>query len=228
MSFATDFLNIFFPKVCAACGKNLITEENVICFDCLYHIPKTNFSTENENIVERLFWGRVKIEHAASYFYFTKQSAFQKLIHKLKYKNSPEIGVELGRLFGQSLRKSEFYDTIDLIVPVPLHLKRKKWRGYNQSECIAEGLSETMNIPIDESTLYRDTETETQTKKSRIARWENVDNIFKLHNPAKFKNKHILLVDDVVTTGATLEACAHGILKAENAKVSIAVLASVV
>ncbi|HBX52600.1 MAG: amidophosphoribosyltransferase [Bacteroidetes bacterium GWF2_33_38] len=228
MLFLSDFFDLFYPKVCASCGKNLITEENVICLECLYNIPKTNYYKEKENLVERLFWGRVELEHAASYFHFTKGSIFQKLIHKLKYNGKKEIGVELGKLLGETLRKSEFYDSVDIIVPVPLHPKRQRKRGYNQSKCIADGMSVIMNIPIDESNLIRTKATETQTKKSRIARWENVDNIFQLKNPEKYENKHILLVDDVVTTGATLEACAHGILTAKNAKVSIAVLASAI
>lgn len=228
MKFFSDFINLFYPKVCESCGKNLISDENVICLECLYNIPKTNFYKESENIVERLFWGRVELEHAASYFHYTKGSVFQKLIHKLKYKGKQEIGVELGKLLGEALRKSEFYDTIDILVPVPLHPKRLKHRGYNQAKCIADGMAEIMNLPIDEKNLVRTKATETQTKKSRIARWENVENIFILKDPAEYENKHILLIDDVVTTGATLEACAHGILKAKNSKVSIAVLASAI
>lgn len=220
-----DFINLFYPNICQSCGNYLFKNEVAICSRCLYQIPKTDFHLQKNNPVSILFWGRVRIEYATSYFTFSKGSKFQKLIHKLKYHHKTDIGVELGKHLAYNLRKSEFFDDIDLIIPVPLHPKKQKIRGYNQAKVIADGLAEIMQLDVNCSNLYRSIYTQSQTRKSKLERWENVDNIFKLHARSELEGKHVLLVDDVVTTGSTLEACAQAILKAKGSKVSIATLA---
>lgn len=224
--FLGDFFNLFYPRVCAACGNNLVRQETLVCMKCLYDLPKTHYSLQKDNPVCRLFWGRTPIENATSYYFYNKGTKFQKLIHNLKYKGQKEIGYELGKYLGAELKSSPLYASVDVLVPVPLHPKREKERGYNQSDWIVKGMAECMNIPISKGNLYRKVATKTQTKKSRIERWDNVENIFALKNPELFINKHILLVDDVITTGSTFEACANTLLTAENVKVSIAAVAS--
>ncbi len=220
-----DFLNLFYPNVCQACGNYLFQQEHVICARCLFDIPKTNFHLEKNNPVAMLFWGRVKIEYATAFFTFSKGSKFQKLIHKLKYQKQKEIGIELGKQLGLQINKSAFFNDIDLIVPVPLHPKKKRIRGYNQSELIAEGVASAIHKPANFTNLYRAVHSDSQTKKNKLERWENVNNIFKIKDTAIFSDKHILLVDDVVTTGSTLEACAQALFRSENCRVSVAVLA---
>ena len=219
------FANLFYPRLCESCSNYLFKNEVCICTRCLFHLPKTDFHLEKNNPVSILFWGRVKINYAASYYTFSKGSQFQSLIHKLKYHNKQEIGIALGKHFGESLKKSDFFKDIDFIIPVPLHPKKEKIRGYNQANLVAIGLSKSMHKPVVNENLVRTVHTDSQTRKNKLERWENVESIFELNDLAALENKHILLVDDVVTTGATLESCAHAILKAEGAQVSIATLA---
>jgi ComF family protein len=228
MNFSTlNFLTeLFFPRLCVVCGDKLIEQEHWICLHCLHHIPRTNFHLDRENRVAQLFYGRVQIEYATSFFYFSKGSQYQSLLHNLKYKGMKELGAEIGKHFGIDLMQSEDFSTIDVICPVPLHPSKEKKRGYNQSWWIALGISGQMGKELSANNLKRVTATETQTRKSRFERWQNVEGIFELSNPEAFSGKHILLVDDVVTTGSTLEACAQTILSQTNAKVSIATLAT--
>ena len=226
MVWIKDFVNLFYPVVCASCGEKLIYQENIICTRCLADIPRTNYHNQKDNPVSQLFWGRVKIENATALFRFHKGSRFQDLLHLLKYKGRKDVGIELGRQLGFELKKSELYKDINIVIPVPLHPKREKERGYNQAECIASGISESMDIRMETGNLVRNIATETQTKKSRIDRWQNVDSIFKVKNQDSLQKSYILLVDDVVTTGATLEACAQAILRTDGIKVSIAALAT--
>lgn len=220
-----DFINLFYPKLCAACGAHLLKQEKYVCMQCLYSLPRTNYHYTIENPVEQIFWGRTEITAATAYYFFEKDARFAKIIHRLKYRGKKEIGIEMGKIFGAELKESSRFNKVDLIIPVPLHWKKKKKRGYNQSEFIASGIAESMGKPIDTNTLYRAVETETQTRKSRYERWENVENIFRLKSADKIKGKHILLVDDVITTGATLESCATTLLKGNNTKVSVVTLA---
>lgn len=220
-----DFISLIYPKICASCGNNLFKNEDCICTFCRFHLPKTNFHLSEENPVEKLFWGRVDIVSASAYFSFGKGGKVQHLIHQLKYKGQKEIGSTLGKLYGYDLKQSIKLKSIDSIIPVPLHDNKKKKRGYNQSELFAEGLSLSMHVPVDLKTLVRANESATQTKKSRFSRWQNVESIFHLTDPKNIINKHILLVDDVVTTGSTLEACAQALQKSEGVKVSIATIA---
>ena len=187
-------------------------------------MPRTHFHLVKGNPVEQLFWGRVKIEKATSWFFFQKGSNYQHFLHHLKYKGLREIGVELGRIFGTELSTVNYFGEIDVIVPVPLHRKREKKRGYNQSLAIAEGLSRVLQKPISNGILYRKYYSETQTRKGRYERWENVNDLFDLKITDAFSGKHVLLIDDVVTTGSTLEACAQKILDCPEARVSIATL----
>lgn len=221
-----DFFQLFYPNICAACGERLLNQEKVICTRCLVDLPRTNFHFEHDNPVSQLFWGRVNVQNATALFRFQKGSRFQDLLHLLKYNGRQDVGEELGRQLGFELKKSEIFSSVNVVIPVPLHPKREKKRGYNQAECIAKGIAESMEIEIQSRNLVRNVETQTQTKKSRIERWKNVDSIFEIKQPEKLNNMHILLVDDVVTTGATLEACAQAILKTEGTKVNIAALAT--
>lgn len=223
--FIEDFINLFYPKLCAACGAHLLQQEKYVCTRCLYNLPRTNYHYNIENPVEQVFWGRVEITAATAYYFFEKESRFAKIIHQLKYRGVTEIGIEMGKIFGAELKESSRFNEVDLIIPVPLHWKKQKKRGYNQSEFIASGIAESMGKLLDTSILYRAVETETQTRKSRYERWENVENIFRLRSADKITGKHILLVDDVITTGATLESCASTLLKENNTKVSVATLA---
>ncbi|HET6558293.1 MAG TPA: phosphoribosyltransferase family protein [Prolixibacteraceae bacterium] len=217
---------LLFPRLCVCCGDKLIEQEQWICLHCLHHIPRTNFHLETENPVARLFYGRVKIEYATSFFYFSKGSSYQSLIYNLKYKGMKELGAEMGKHFGIDLLQSDDFSTVDLICPVPLHPRKEKKRGYNQSWWIASGMAAQMQKPLSDDNLKRVTFTETQTKKNRFERWQNVEGIFELTNPEAYAGKHILLVDDVVTTGATIEACAQAIVSKTDARVSIATLAT--
>lgn len=225
LAWFNDFINLFYPRICEGCGNYLFHNEETICTRCIFQLPKTNFHLDKNNPVAIIFWGRVKIEYATSFYTYSKGSRFQKLIHKLKYHNKKQIGFELGKHLGYCLKDSEFFKDIDLIIPVPLHPKKEKIRGYNQSAIIAKGIGNTMQKPIETNNLVRWVHSETQTRKNKLERWQNVDNIFKIIDPNNLKNKHILLVDDVVTTGSTLESCAHALLEAEGVKISIATLA---
>jgi ComF family protein len=225
-SMVNDFLSLIFPKVCYACGKNLFKKEDCICLYCHYQLPKTNFHLDADNPVVKLFWGRVNIYSASSLYLFNKGGKIQHLIHQLKYRGKKEIGVSLGKFYGQELKTSPLFSLSAIIVPVPLHKNKLKKRGYNQSEAFAQGLAESMGIENCSDALIRTHLSQTQTKKSRYERWKNVEEIFQVLAPDKLEGKHVLLVDDVVTTGSTLEACANRILNIENTKVSVVTIAS--
>lgn len=221
----SDILGLFFPELCVTCGNRLISQEKYVCFDCWQDIPATNFHIKPDNKVAQLFWGRVNISAATSFFSFKKGSKYQLLIHFLKYKGLKELGYETGKKFGYQLLESPDFTKADVLMPVPLHPKKEKKRGYNQSEWIARGIAEVLKKPVDTKTLQRKVFTSTQTKRNRYERWQNVEQVFGLNDPKAMEHKHILLIDDVVTTGATLEACAIHLLKQPGTKVSIATLA---
>jgi len=219
-----DIFSLLYPRVCLACGNNIRAHEEAICLTCQFKMPKTDFHEYRENPFTERFWGRVKLNCGSAFFYFGKGGKVQELIHNLKYNNKPEIGVRVGGLYGKVLGKSLFFRQADIIVPVPLHPRKKRMRGYNQSAVFAQGLSESMNIPWMEA-LRRTEMTETQTKKDRISRFDNVKDAFEVADPEFMKGKHILLVDDVITTGATIEACALKILAVPGTKVSVVTIA---
>jgi len=220
-----DFVGLLFPRICYGCGVHLIKNEKLICTECYVVIPRTNYHTAKNNPVEQIFWGRCRIESAAAFSYFNKGSRIRKLIHSLKYNGIKEVGYELGKIYGLSLKSSGFLDGIDFIVPVPLHKSKERTRGFNQSETISVGISEATGLPLITNAIERRFATLTQTKHSKTDRWDNVEGVFALKNQDLLAGKHILLVDDVITTGATMESCVNEILKAENAKVSLVALA---
>ncbi len=220
-----EFLSLFYPAICMSCSKSLLNGEDCICTYCRYHLPKTNYHNEKENPLEKVFWGRIPVEAASAYYFFNKGEKVQHLLHQLKYKSVKEVGIKIGELFGHELKKSENFKSVDLIVPVPLHNVRKRKRGYNQSEQFAIGLSKSMQIDVNTTAVLRVKSSETQTKKNRFQRWNNVSTIFEVKKQEQIENRHILLVDDVITTGATIEACASELLKIKNIKISIASIA---
>ena len=217
-----DFFHLFFPEVCLACGEGLTDKEKYVCIICIHKLPKTNYHTMPDNPMFRSFAGRADIKAAASYSFYGKGSVLQKLVHQVKYKGKKELAVYFGKLYAPSLKHATPYSEIDYIIPVPLHPKKLRERGYNQSACIAEGLSKVMGIPVLTDTLKRAKNTETQTSKARYARWENVKDSFAIENPEQIKNKHILVVDDVITTGATVEACINMLKTVQVASVLVA------
>lgn len=220
-----DFLSLFFPKCCVLCGQSLIDGEHIICLHCFYRLPRTNFHTDRENRMEKRFFGKIPVEEASALFYFNKGSDFRHLIHLLKYKDRQDVGETLGRIAAKELLNSGTFAHIDCIIPIPLHPKKERKRGYNQAECIARGLSEILGKPVETTGVKRVKANKTQTKKSVLQRWFNVQEIFELQNAQKIEGKHILLIDDVLTTGATMEACATTLLKADNVKISLFTLA---
>jgi ComF family protein len=225
MSLVHDFFSLVFPDLCAACGNSLWRHEETICLSCAHHLPRTNFHLSLENPVGELFWGRVALESAAAFLYFNKGNRVQRLIHQLKYKGRKDIGIYLGKDYGLLLKNSPFFHSAEIILPVPLHLKKLMKRGYNQSELFAKGLGESMNIPVDPGLLYRRKATETQTKKNRFRRWQNVTEVFAVRDPEKLESKHVLVVDDVITTGATLESCIIALSGIRGIRISVAAIA---
>ena len=220
-----DVLKLFYPTSCEACGDELLGNENWLCISCWIAMPKTNFHLQHPNPVEQRFFGRIPIQHASSMYYFNKDTRIQEVLHALKYKNKKEIGIELGRRFGHELLDCEWIREIDVVIPIPLSKQKLKSRGYNQSECIAKGLSEILQIPIDTDSVLRRKNTKSQTSMSVAQRIENVKDAFDVPISASLLGKHVLLVDDVLTTGSTLESCAREILKAPDTKISLLTLA---
>jgi ComF family protein len=228
MVWLDDFISIIFPRICAVCGNSLWKHEEVLCRFCEFHLPKTNFHSDVENPVTRLFWGRAIIEGGAAFLYFNKGNSVQRLVHQLKYKGRKDIGVYLGTLYGRTLCNTIPFNTINVIIPVPLHRKKYMQRGYNQSEQFAIGLAKPMNVPVNRFLLSRVRATETQTRKSRFNRYQNVHEIFTVEDPGKWAGQHLLLVDDVVTTGATLESCIQALSAIPGIKISIACIATAI
>lgn len=221
MTIWNDLINLFFPPCCLTCKNPLTKGEKHICIQCLYKLPKTGFHLRKNNPAEQLFMGKFAFENATSFLYYEKGGITQMLIHALKYKGNKELGFYLGVLAARDLIKSASYSSIDILVPVPLHTQRQRNRGYNQAEYIARGMASVLNKPIDTQSLRRTRTNTTQTKKSVFDRWVNVQEIFSLSTMQNFAGKHILLVDDVITTGSTIGACAEVILTVPNARVSL-------
>jgi ComF family protein len=220
-----DLISLFYPRLCAGCNTPLVKGEEVLCLNCLADLPRTNYHLYLENPVFQIFIGRAKIELATSFCHFDKGGRLQHLLHQLKYKGNCRVGQKLGMLLGADLIQNNLYQDIDAIIPVPLHPKKEKKRGFNQSAEIGKGLSESMCRPLIEGNLVRAINVASQTRKGRFERWENVSGIFRIKNGVGLTGKHLLLVDDVVTTGATLEACCEPLLAIPGVRVSIATLA---
>ncbi len=220
-----DLLNLVYPNLCIVCGESLVRGEKQICLACLHHIPKTNYHLETDNTVEKRFWGKVPIYRATAFFHFYKGSPFQKLLHELKYRGNRKIG-EIAAMYAASdLLDSPDFCSVDVIVPVPLHPRKYAKRGYNQSEWIARGLALVLQKPIDTKNLIRIRENTSQTRKSVFDRYKNTQGIFYLKDKTAFKGKHVLLVDDVLTTGSTLEACMIPLFETDYIKISVFTLA---
>jgi ComF family protein len=214
------FFDVFYPRICPGCQESLRENERIVCAHCRYELPLTNFGDTFGNPVEKLFWGRAHVAHASSMYYFLKSSRIQHLIHSVKYKSRRDLGHELGLWMGHAYHKTVFAKT-DLLVPVPLHPKKERERGYNQSSVLAGGIAEVLKIPVLENALQRTNYTQTQTHKGRYERWENVDGLFTINPKINIAGKHVLLIDDVITTGATLEACCNALQRIPEVKVSI-------
>ncbi len=218
-----SFIHLLFPHICCGCGSDILSEKNALCMRCLEAMPETNFELYPGNPVEKLFWGRLQLFAATGQFYFTKESLMQHLMHQFKYKGNRELGLQLGRIMGEQIQRSGRFRA-DALVPLPLFPAKEKRRGYNQAAVLCEGIQKVLNIPLLDKVIIRPQHTETQTKKGRIERWKNMEGKFILTDPGPLSHKHILLIDDVATTGATLEACGMELMKAENMTLSVATL----
>ena len=220
----SDFISLLFPEYCLGCFNGLVKGEEILCTKCLAELPRTGYIDMDENPIKEKFIGRLPIKDAWAFLRFRKQGIVQHLLHQLKYNNQPEVGIRLGKVFGRELN-NRGYNHFDLIVPLPLHSSRKKNRGYNQSQKFAEGLSNALEIPVKTDCCVRLKNTQTQTRKNRSERWENVEHAFQVMNKVDIENKRILLVDDVITTGATLEACGRQLINSGCKELSIACIA---
>jgi ComF family protein len=218
-----SFLHMLFPHVCIGCGSDILNEETLLCMRCFDAMPETNFELHPDNPVEKTFAGRLPLVGGTAQFYFTKESLMQHLMHQFKYKSNKELGFQLGKIMGDQIQKSLRFE-VDALIPLPLFPAKEKRRGYNQATILCDGMAEAMNIPVLDKVIIRPQHTKTQTKKGRIERWKNMEGKFTLSNPEAIRNKHLLLVDDVVTTGATLEACGNELLKADGVRLSVATL----
>ena len=218
-----SFVHLLFPHVCSGCGGDILNKESMLCMRCIDTMPETNFEIHADNPVEKKFWGRLPFQQATAQYYFTRESLMQHLMHQFKYKKNKELGFQLGKLMGESLKNSGRF-IVEALIPLPLFPAKEKRRGYNQAAVLCEGIAESLQVPVLKDVIIRPQHTDTQTKKGRIERWQNMEGKFVLTNPGAIANKRILLVDDVVTTGATLEACGLELLDGENVKLSIAAL----
>jgi ComF family protein len=220
-----SIINLFFPKVCSGCNSFLVVNENVICTVCRHNIPLANHHLNPENEAFKKFYGRIPIMHTSALFYFHKKGIVQELIHNLKYKGHEEIGTILGEWYAEDLKKIELLQSVDEIIPVPLHRKKLKERGYNQVTAFGKALSSGLNLVYNDSLLIRNVYSKTQSKKNLLGRTEGIETIFDVTFTEKDHHKHFLLIDDVITTGATLEACSRALLKIPGAKISIVCMA---
>jgi ComF family protein len=219
-----SLLHLAFPHLCEGCGSDVVGANDLLCIRCLSSLPETNFHLHADNPVEKLFWGRLPLAGATAQFYFTKESMMQHLMHQLKYKGNKEAGLFLGKLMGHALAASERFSSVDALIPLPLHPARERRRGYNQATVLCNGMTEVWKKPVWKEVITRKSHTESQTKKGRVERWQNIEGRFELVKPKQIEGKHLLLVDDVITTGATLESCGRELLCAGNVQLSIATL----
>ncbi len=222
-----NLINLFFPKVCLSCNHVLLDNEIYVCTNCRHDLPVTNYHLDDSDQVKKVFYGRVRLEKATALLRFQKKGIVQQLIHNLKYKGHQEIGTFLGAWLGDELKNIDDYKDIDLVIPVPLHKRKLRKRGYNQVTFFSEEIANSMNIENLASVLVKVSDTASQVNKSRLARWNSNNETFAIQNLNLIDNKHVLLVDDIITTGATIEACTNQLLKAKNVKISVATMAIV-
>lgn len=216
---------LFYPHTCDGCGSDLLQAKSLLCIRCLSDLPHTNFAFHENNPVERIFTGRLPVMAAHAEFYFTKNELIQHLIHSLKYRGNKEIGIYLGEMLASTVLESGRFNEMDYLVPLPLFADKEYKRGYNQAEVICRGINRVLNIPVLTDNLVRQRATKTQTRKHRTERWQNVEGSFFLKNPEAVEDKNMLLIDDVLTTGATLEACGATLLQARGVRLYLAVIA---
>ncbi len=221
-----SFLSLFFPNRCITCGRPLKQHETYLCESCLTDLPKTHIISPKDNIITKSFWDRVPLKFAYSFLRYTKHSVVQKVLFAIKYFGAADFAVFMGELFGKHLKSINFPENFDFFLPIPLHPRKKKIRGYNQAEEIARGLSNILKIPIVKDAVVRTVFTQTQTHLSAEQRWQNVKGIFKIVRPKALKNKHIIIIDDVLTTGATIESLCETLLSQLNIQISILTLAT--
>jgi len=217
----TGFWALLFPSICKGCGTVLGSSREVLCRSCESKLPKTSFLDDPENPVAQMFWGRVPLENAVSLFYYRKGELLQNLIHQLKYHGGKETGLYLGRLAGKILNETKLIKGTDVLIPVPLHPRKQRIRGYNQSELLAQGISDIIGIKVETKAVIRTIHTESQTLRKRYERWQNVSNIFKIINYKQLIKKHIWILDDIVTTGSTIESLCHTLQEVPEVKMSV-------
>ncbi len=216
-----DFLHLVYPCICIGCGSDVIDHGELMCSKCFAALPATGYFTYADNPMQQRFAGRIAVQHAASTYYFTTKSLIQNIVFAMKYRGNKEAGIFLGKQTGLALLQSNWHQEIDVIVPLPLNKRRLKQRGYNQAALIAAGIADVIKKPVIEKVALRKVYTETQTHKDRISRWQNMQYVFTITNAESLQGRHVLLVDDIVTTGATLEACGQNITAIAGAKLSI-------
>lgn len=219
-----SLLHFFFPHVCEGCGTDVLEADHFLCVKCLASLPKTAFALFPNNPIEKIFWGRLPVTSATAQYYFTKQSVMQHLMHQLKYRGNKDLGLYLGRLMGYALTATNRFRYVDALIPLPLFRDKERQRGYNQATILCQGMAEAMGKPVLTGVLLRTTHTDSQTKKTRTERWLNMEGRFELANPQTVEGRHVLLVDDVITTGATLEAAGTALLQAQDLRLSLATL----
>lgn len=220
-----NFISLIYPENCACCGRDLFRTEESICMICESELPFTKFHDIEDNPVEKKFYGKFEYHAATAFLYFSKKGIVQQILHELKYGNNINIGIKIGELFGKELQKTKRFTTFDYLIPVPLHPKKERKRGYNQSLKITEGMNKVLQTNVSTKNLIRKIANPTQTKKNRWQRWENVSSIFQVEDKKKLEHKKILLIDDVITTGATIEACVQALSRIKGIEISIACLA---
>lgn len=225
MNWVTRILDFISPRLCVVCGQRLAPTERSLCGVCLFHLPRTNFHLKPlDNPMAQLFWVLSPVEKAAALFYYHPHAEMAKMVYRLKYNNRPDIGEDMGRVMASELQQSDFFSDIDVLLPVPLSSKRLRQRGYNQSEMLARGVSDVTHLPLVTKALCRKEFHQSQTKLTRWQRQENVADTFHLVDDSRLKGRHVLLIDDVCTTGATLIACANALKDVEGIHISVLTL----
>lgn len=220
-SWGADLLALFLPRCCASCDEPLMRFEKGICLTCLEDLPRTRFHDDPRNPVAQLFWGKVQLEAASSLLFFNRTGKAQRMLHRLKYKQDKEVGNLLGRIMAMDLMESTRFASVDRFMAVPLHPRKERMRGFNQSQVLVDGMREVWPLPASDTTLLRAVVTPSQTKKGRLERWHNVKAAFQLPDPEALRDQHVLLVDDVVTTGSTIEACAQVLSAVPGIRISL-------